>query len=95
MMELEFVGVMHIETCIIWVKKQPLHVRKFCGHLLLTFLIHCRFSRNGTLIQLPPNFYALFPNLNIDGEIWHGRGKFLESQLVLLSPLKPSMISFR
>ncbi len=94
MMELESVGVMNVAICIITMST--------CSKNLWIQLLSCfpfwfrsRFSRYGTQLQLPPNFYELFPNVNIDGEVWYGRGNFLESQLIKLSPLKVSMLSFR
>eukprot|EP00026_Physarum_polycephalum_P004438 Phypoly_transcript_04457.p1 GENE.Phypoly_transcript_04457~~Phypoly_transcript_04457.p1 ORF type:complete len:692 (+),score=126.44 Phypoly_transcript_04457:282-2078(+) len=43
-------------------------------------------SRTGKTQTLPIPFYSVLPNVVIDGELWFGRGNFLESHKISSSP---------
>lgn len=40
-------------------------------------------SRNGNRIDVPPSWADALPDMPLDGEIWAGRGRFLESRIAV------------
>ncbi len=54
-----------------------------------------RYSRYGVEIKLQPQFYKIFPNINLDGETWFGRGFYLDSRMLFLHPSNNNNIFFR
>ncbi len=54
-----------------------------------------RYSRSGVQIKLPSQFYKLFPNINLDGETWFGRGFYLDSSMLFLNSPTNSNIFLR
>ncbi len=54
-----------------------------------------RYSRSGVHTKLQPHFYKLFPNINVDGETWFGRGFYSDSRMFFFNPANNSNIFFR
>eukprot|EP00026_Physarum_polycephalum_P001944 Phypoly_transcript_01947.p1 GENE.Phypoly_transcript_01947~~Phypoly_transcript_01947.p1 ORF type:complete len:919 (+),score=98.36 Phypoly_transcript_01947:138-2894(+) len=49
------------------------------------------FTRTGTFLDIPSTFSENFPKAFLDGEIWFGRGFFLESQKIIHKDISESV----
>lgn len=54
-----------------------------------------RFSRTGVQLKLPHQFCGFFPNIDLDGESWFGRGSHTQSQHFFIESSNVGMIFFR
>ncbi len=67
-----------IRVCWVKTRKELYHYYFFLYgfHLINEF----RFSRTGVSLEFSPSFCTLFPNSDLEGESWFGRGSFPEAQ---------------
>lgn len=56
---------------------------RFCWHPTFQTL----YTRSGYELEVPEEYADLFPAIFLDGEIWFGRGLFLECQKLIRSPM--------
>lgn len=52
------------------------------------------YTRKGTELLIPLKTYQHFPDVYLDGELWFGRGHFLDSKKVVGAPLTSVDVSF-